>query len=430
MNFAKRHNRPYLAANTGHGWPIMTQTQNGILIRIDKLNKVTVRDDGTFTIAAGVRNYQLIAALDAKGREACKLTPMCRIVLCLPFPAHGVCDCAGSMGLTLGGGHARKQGLYGLMADNLISARLILASGKIITVSNGTNPSLFWALRGAGHNFGIVTEATFYSQPQTNGGLNFNSDIIYNASAIEPLFTAINSFKLPPHANIFVFYAVDPASGNPIVIFNLVYSGLEKTGKAMVDHYFGDIPAMSRKDSMIPYGQLNRIGASGFFETACQEGRRRAGHTVGIKSYDPKLQAVLFEKFSKTIKDYPEASGSAVLFESYALEKFQEIDHRSTAYPNRDVNIIVLWAGNYVSPALDDVMNEQGSEFIALMQKSTGYSQSRVYVNYAHGDENPKTYYGYESWRLERLNGLKKQYDPQCRFGGYMPLPYCIGRSH
>jgi hypothetical protein len=245
------------------------------------------------------------------------------------------------MGLTLGGGHGRKQGLYGLMADNLISARLILASGKVITVSNDTNASLFWALRGAGHNFGIVSQATFYSHPQPNGGLNYNSDIIYNASAVEPLFTAINSFKNPAKANIFVFYAVDPASGTPIVIFNFVYSGPENIGKPMVDQYFGHIPVISRKDSMIPYGQLNKLGASGFFETACQEGRRRAGHTVGIKSYDPKLQVELFEKFSKTIKDYPESSGSAVLFESYALEKFQEIDHSSTAYPNRDVNIIV-----------------------------------------------------------------------------------------
>jgi hypothetical protein len=75
-------------------------------------------------------------------------------------------------------------------------------------------------------------------------------------------------------------------------------------------------------------------------------------------------------------------------------------------------------------------MNQQGREFIAQMQKSTGYPQERVYVNYAHGDEKPQSYYGYEDWRLKRLNGLKKQYDPQCRFGGYMPLPYCTGRSH
>jgi hypothetical protein len=57
----------------------------------------------------------------------------------------------------LGGGHGWLQGRQGLLADNMISTRLVLANGSAITVSETDHTDLFWALRGAGHNFGIVT---------------------------------------------------------------------------------------------------------------------------------------------------------------------------------------------------------------------------------------------------------------------------------
>jgi FAD/FMN-containing dehydrogenase len=68
------------------------------------------------------------------------------------------CDCVGYIAPILGGGHGWLQGRYGLAADQLISARMVLANGTIISVSDEENPDLFWAIRGAGHNFGIVTQ--------------------------------------------------------------------------------------------------------------------------------------------------------------------------------------------------------------------------------------------------------------------------------
>lgn len=62
------------------------------------------------------------------------------------------------LGPMLGGGHGFLQGQHGLLADQLVEARIILANGTALTVSQDTQPDLFWAIRGAGHNFGIVTE--------------------------------------------------------------------------------------------------------------------------------------------------------------------------------------------------------------------------------------------------------------------------------
>lgn len=70
----------------------------------------------------------------------------------------GICESVGVSAPILGGGHGWLQGQYGLAADQIISARLVLANGDVVTASDDSNPDLFWALRGAGHNFGLVTQ--------------------------------------------------------------------------------------------------------------------------------------------------------------------------------------------------------------------------------------------------------------------------------
>lgn len=67
----------------------------------------------------------------------------------------------------LGGGHGFLKGQYGLMIDNLISANVVLANGSAIIVSQSQHPELFWAMRGAGHNFGIVTSFQYRVHDRT-----------------------------------------------------------------------------------------------------------------------------------------------------------------------------------------------------------------------------------------------------------------------
>lgn len=67
----------------------------------------------------------------------------------------------------LGGGHGWLQGRQGLLADNMVSLRLVLADGSVITVSDTENTDLLWALKGAGHNFGIVTSFEYKIHDRT-----------------------------------------------------------------------------------------------------------------------------------------------------------------------------------------------------------------------------------------------------------------------
>jgi len=109
----------------------------------------------------------------------------------------GSCMCSGMMGVTLGGGHGIIQGQYGLAADQLLEARLVLADGSAITVSPKSHSDLFWGLKGAGHNFGILSELKFKIHP---GGRPWTrNEMFFKGDKVEQVFAEAN--KLTEEAN-------------------------------------------------------------------------------------------------------------------------------------------------------------------------------------------------------------------------------------
>ena len=98
------------------------------------------------------------------------------------------------VGATLGGGVGPYGGLHGLQIDSLKSVRMVTGVGNLITVSATQNPDLFWGMRGAGFNFGVVTSATYQIYPYTNNGQAMNADFRFNASANASLYEFARSY--------------------------------------------------------------------------------------------------------------------------------------------------------------------------------------------------------------------------------------------
>lgn len=106
----------------------------------------------------------------------------------------GNAGCVGTIGATLGGTVGPWQGLLGLGIDALLSVRLVTASGTLVTASETENSELFWALRGAGHSFGIVTSATFKVYDVPNGGNVTSIDFLYEGGSNGSVWEALASF--------------------------------------------------------------------------------------------------------------------------------------------------------------------------------------------------------------------------------------------
>jgi FAD/FMN-containing dehydrogenase len=99
------------------------------------------------------------------------------------------------VGATLGAGVGPLTGLHGLVIDALLLVRMVTGTGELIDVSATENADLFWGLRGAGYNFGIITSATYKIHDQTNGGQIMNADLLFPASANGTVWKILQSFQ-------------------------------------------------------------------------------------------------------------------------------------------------------------------------------------------------------------------------------------------
>jgi FAD/FMN-containing dehydrogenase len=120
----------------------------------------------------------------------------------------GYCTCVGMVGATLGGGIGPLQGLHGLIIDALVSVRVVTAANGIVVASASENIELFWALRGAGANFGIVTSATYRIHNFTNNGNVLTTDLKFAAAKNATVFEVLHALARNQTPSFAVTYSI------------------------------------------------------------------------------------------------------------------------------------------------------------------------------------------------------------------------------
>ena len=150
VRYGREQELPIAVRGGGHSIPGLSTCDDGIVIDLSRMRGVTADPRLRTARASG---GALLAELDDAAQAHGLVCPV------------GVVSHTGVAGLTLGGGMGRLQRKFGLTIDNLLSVDLVTADGKVVRAAEDENPELFWGMRGAGPNFGIVTSFEFRLHP-------------------------------------------------------------------------------------------------------------------------------------------------------------------------------------------------------------------------------------------------------------------------
>ncbi|KAF6792710.1 hypothetical protein CSOJ01_14089 [Colletotrichum sojae] len=412
IRFANERGLPFLARSGGHGaTESLHAAKDVVVVDLRGRNEVRVNADGrTATIGGGANVKKVVNELWSAGKQT----------------VTGICECVGISAPALGGGHGWLQGQYGLASDQVISARVVLPDGEAVTASEESNSDLFWALQGAGHNFGIVTEWQYRVYDVKNSEWSFEI-LIYLGDELEKVLELTNQMmKTQPAEVIHWMYFVnipeiDPQ--RPVIWYAIIHDGpLDKTRDYAQPLH--DIPHVTSETGSAPMPDLADKTFMGTESIGCAKGYTGLRYPIGLKTYDLPATRKVFDDIADMSNRMPEFAGSFFLLEGYSTHGVKARSDKDSAFPHRGDEILVTSYVMYKPNAsLDAIAQEHGEKLRGhLLEASGDPERLRAYVNYAHGVESLETVYGWEEWRLERLRELKGKWDPQNRMRFYNPI--------
>ena len=309
----------------------------------------------------------------------------------------GVVGTTGVAGLTLGGGQGWLTGKYGLTLDNLLSADVVTADGQLVTASATEHEDLFWALRGAGANFSVVTSFEYRLHevgPHVLGGM-----VVHPASQARDVlrfyrdFAATQPDELTTYAGI-----LTTPDGTQVIALVACYAGALDEGERTLEpvRRFGSPVADTL--APIPYTEMQAIMGAGF-----PHGRQNYWKSgMSRKLDDAAIDAIV--EYAGRIPSPHSAIAIADCHGAYA-----RIDSSATAYSHRDAPFDLLIVSSWVDPAESDRNVRWTREFFGAVEPHLTHG---VYVNDLDRDESEDRVRSAYGVNYERLVELKTKYDP------------------
>jgi FAD/FMN-containing dehydrogenase len=406
VNLARERDLPLAVRCGGHGVSGHGTCDAGVVIDLVGLKAIEVDPAAKIARAGGGVNWGEMD--DATQRHGLAVT-------------GGRVPTTGIGGLTLGSGSGWLERMHGLTCDSLLSARVVLADGSLVTASPFQNEDLFWGLRGGGGNFGVVTEFTYALHavgPMITGGMLLYPRAMarevtrhyrdWIESAPREVGGGIAFICAPPHEPVPV-----EVQGKPMVGVILAYFGPEADAadalRPMTE--FGP-PAMAMVAPM-PYTALQMLQAESFPPDARVYFKAEFIDQLSDEAIDTALEMTA----------EPSSPITTVLFQPMG-GAIEDVAPDETALPVRDAkwcyHALTMWQPE-MGP--DEVHVNWTKELAAAMSK---YARPGILLNFVadEGEERVRSTYGEH---YDRLVALKDRYDPNNLFRLNQNIPPSAG---
>jgi len=329
----------------------------------------------------------------------------------------GINSTTGMSGLTLGGGFGWQSRKRGLTIDNLVAADVVLASGELVQTSATQHPDLFWALRGGGGNFGVVTSFEYQLHPlgpQVLAGL-----VVYPLDQAKRVFEGYRQFTAAASDDMTVWMVLRKAPplpflpakvhGQPVVVVAFCWIGELSRGEQMTKPLHGFGTPHGAHAGPMPF-----VGWQTAFDPLLTPGARNYWKSHDFKAMTVEVEHILCDAIARLPTDECEA------FIGQLGGATNRVGAADTAYPHRDAEFVVNVHTRWREAADDQkcIAWARGL-FDALTPHATG----GVYVNFMPEDEAQRVAAGAYGPNFERLSALKARYDPTNLFSQNQNIP-------
>lgn len=395
VNFAREHNLKVSVRGGGHNVAGHATNDGGLVIDLGPMNYVHVDPQARAARAGGGAT---IGNLDEATQKHGLVTPM------------GVVSATGIAGLTLGGGLGWLRNKYGLSCDNLISAQVVTAAGRVITASASQNSDLFWGIKGGGGNFGIVTEFEYRLYPlgpevaftfvfHNGEGDNMKKAIQfyrdYSAAAPDEISTLLATGIIPPHGEAFP----KEIQGKPFVLFGAMYAGPAHEGESVMQPLRNFGQPLADFSGIMPYVEAQKV-----FDADYPNGMRYYWKSLNLSRLDDEV----IDRFVKHARRQPSVFSTVDLW--YIGGAVKQVDSQESAFYGRQAAFLLSPEANWEKPEDDEANIAWLREFVADMQE---FSDGSRYLNFPgfqeEGDKMMRQAFGP---KYQRLVALKNKYDP------------------